>query len=143
MELLAGLKDSNKKDKERKQKAIIDLLSGDTNLRSKRELIENFILDNLPNIENSEDVEDEFDKFWEIEQEKALKDLISENNLSLERTNKLIEDYLFAEREPLKDDILNLIEGKQPTLLQRKKTGETILTSIVNYVETFINGIFD
>lgn len=36
-------------------------------------------------------------------------------------TRKLIEDYLFAEREPLRDEILELVEGEKPGLLQRKK----------------------
>src|SRR5450759_468927 len=47
--LLANLKDS--KDKEKKQKEIIDLIAGEAHLRSKRELIERFIKENLPQIE--------------------------------------------------------------------------------------------
>jgi len=53
----------------------------------------------------------------------------------------LIEDYLYAEREPLRDEILELLEGEQPTVLKRKKTGAIILKKILNFVDTFINGI--
>ena len=35
-------------EKERKQKEILDIVAGDTKLRSKRELIERFIEENLP-----------------------------------------------------------------------------------------------
>ncbi|MEM6738177.1 MAG: hypothetical protein AAF620_19125 [Bacteroidota bacterium] len=52
-----------------------------------------------------------------------------------------IEDYLFAEREPLRDEVLELIEGNKPTLLERKKTGDRILTRILDFLETFINGM--
>jgi type I restriction enzyme R subunit len=53
----------------------------------------------------------------------------------------LIENYLFAEREPLRDEVLDLIEGDKPTLLQRKKVGDGILKKIMDFVETFINGM--
>ena len=35
-------------NKEAKKKEVVDLLTGEANLRSKRELIEKFINDNLP-----------------------------------------------------------------------------------------------
>jgi type I restriction enzyme R subunit len=141
LKLLAALKDTNKADKERKQKEIIDLLTGETNLRSKRELIEKFILENLPIIEDTDTISEEFDKYWSEEQLKAFNQLVKEENLSPEKTHKLIENYLFAEREPLRDDILNLIEGDKPSVLVRKKLGDKILNKIVGFVETFINGI--
>jgi len=34
-----------------------------------------------------------------------------------------------------------LLEGEQPSVLERKKTGDRILKKILNFVETFINGI--
>ncbi len=141
LKLLAALKDTNKADKERKQKEIIDLLTGETNLRSKRELIEKFILENLPIIEDNDTIPDEFDKYWSKEQLKAFNQLIKEENLSPEKTHKLIENYLFAEREPLRDEVLDLIEGDKPSVLVRKKLGDKILNKIVGFVETFINGI--
>jgi type I restriction enzyme R subunit len=141
LKLLATLKDSTKEEKERKQKEIIDLLTGETNLRSKRELIEKFILENLPIIEDTATIPEEFDKYWNEEQLKAFNQLIKEENLSADKTHKLIENYLFAEREPLRDEVLDLIEGEKPSVLVRKKLGDKILNKIVGFVETFINGI--
>jgi len=46
---------------------------------------------------------------------------------------------MFAEREPLRDEILELIEGEKPSVLQRKTVGERILKKILNFVDTFIN----
>ncbi len=141
LKLLAGLKDTTKADKERKQKEIIDLLTGEANLRSKRELIEKFILENLPVIEDTDTIPEEFDKYWNEEQQKAFDELVKEENLSAEKTHKLIESYLFAEREPLRNEVLDLIEGEKPSVLHRKKLGDKILNKIVGFVETFINGV--
>lgn len=141
LKLLAALKDATKADREKKQKEIVDLLTGEANLRSKRELIEKFILENLPVIDDSELIPQEFDKFWSEEQQKAFNMLVKEENLSTDKTQKLIENYLFAEREPLRDEVLELIEGEKPNVLQRKKAGDQILSKIIGFVETFINGI--
>ncbi len=141
LKLLAALKDTTKEEKARKQKEIVDLLTGETNLRSKRELIEKFILENLPIIEDTDTIPEEFDKYWNDEQQKAFNKLVQEENLSSEKTHKLIENYLFAEREPLRDEVLDLIEGDKPSVLVRKKLGDKILNKIVGFVETFINGI--
>ena len=141
LKLLAGLKDTSKAEKEKKHKEIVDLLTGEANLRSKRELIEKFILENLPIIEDTDTIPEEFDKYWNAEQQKAFNQLVKEENLSPEKTQKLIENYLFAEREPLRQEVIELIEGKKPSVLVYKEIGDSITKKIVTFVETFINGI--
>jgi len=141
LRLLANLKNARKADRDRKRKEIIDLLTGEANLRSKRELIEKFIQENLPLIKDTDDLPEVFEKYWNDEQIKAFNQLIKEENLSETKTEKLIEDYLFAEREPLRDEVLELIEGDKPTILERKKVGERIIRKIMGFVETFINGM--
>ena len=141
LKLLASLKDVKKEEQEAKKKEVVDLLTGEANLRSKRELIEKFIEDNLPAIDDSETIPQEFEKFWSEEQQKAFEVFVKEENLSSEKTQKLIEDYLYAEREPLRDELLDLIEGDKPNVLKRKSIGDRILNKVVNFVETFINGM--
>ena len=141
LKLLASLKDVKKEEQEAKKKEVVDLLTGEANLRSKRELIEKFIEDSLPEIEDSETIPQEFEKFWSEEQQKAFEVFVKEENLSSEKTQKLIEDYLYAEREPLRDELLDLIEGTKPNVLKRKSIGDRILNKVVNFVETFINGM--
>src|SRR5690606_17235824 len=141
LKLLAELKNTGGEGKAKKQKEIVDLLAGESNLRSKRELIEKFILENLPHIDDSDNIPQEFDKFWSEEQQKAFNQLIEEERLSSDKTQKLIEQYLFAEREPLRDEVLDLIEGEKPSVLQRKKLGDQILSKIISFVETFVNGL--
>ena len=51
----------------------IQLTEHRNTLRSKRELIEKFIQENLPVIEDSDDVEAAFEEYWSAEQQKAFK----------------------------------------------------------------------
>jgi type I restriction enzyme, R subunit len=139
--ILKLLADYKGKDQARRHKEIMDLLSGEVHLRSKRELIEKFILENLPHIKDSDDIPDAFDKFWNEEQIAAFRKLCEEENLSHDKVEKTIESYLFAEREPLRDEVLDLIEGNPPTVLERKKVGDRILSKILKFVDTFINGM--
>jgi type I restriction enzyme R subunit len=143
IQLLIKLK--SKVDQEGKggdtEKEIANIINTHTQLRSKRELIEKFISQNIPEIEDTDSIPQEFDKFWVEEQRTAFNELVKSENLSIERTEQLIENYLFAEREPLRDEVLDLIEGDKPTLLQRKKIGDGILKKIMDFVETFINGM--
>lgn len=141
LKLLADMKGANKEEQEAKKKEVVDLLTGEANLRSKRELIEKFIQENLPVIEDSETIPQEFDKFWTEEQQKAFEAFVKEEHLSSEKTQKLIEDYLYAEREPLRDELLDLIEGDKPSVLKRKSIGDRLLNKVVEFVETFINGM--
>ena len=67
--------------------------------------------------------------------------MVEEEKLSKEKTQTLIEHYLYSEQEPMRDDILELLVGEKPTLLQRKQTGDRILRRIIDFIETFINGI--
>ncbi len=132
---------SSQQDITKAELEIFNLLSTETTLRSKRELIERFIKENLPLIVDTNEIVPAFDNYWSEEQQKAFSKLIIEENLSANKTEKLIENYLFAEREPLRDEVLNLIEGEKPSLLQRKSLGDRILKRIMDFVETFINGI--
>jgi type I restriction enzyme R subunit len=141
LQLLIKLKSKVKTDVTQVEKEIFNLLNTEAHLRSKRELIEKFIKENLPVIDDSDEIPQEFEKFWNVEQQKAFDLLVTEENLSADKAQSLIEDYLYAEREPLRDEILELLEGEKPTVLERKKTGDRILKKILNFVDTFINGI--
>jgi len=138
LKLLANLKGS---DQDKKRKEIIDLIAGEAQLRSKRELIEKFILENLPQVEDADDIPNAFEKYWNEEQVAAFKKLCDEEKLTPEKVDKIIDGYLFAEREPLRDEVLELIEGEKPSVLQRKTVGDRILQKILGFVDTFISGM--
>jgi type I restriction enzyme R subunit len=145
LQLLIKLKSKVQKDEDvlRVENEIFSLLSTETNLRSKRELIEQFIKENLPVIEDPNNISKEFQKFWSVEQQKAFDTLVAEENLVASKTQLLIEDYLYSEREPMRDEILALLNGEQPSILERKKIAEKILGKIISFVDTFITGMIN
>lgn len=140
LRLLARLKDSNTSEHEKQKKAIVDLLSGEAKLRSKKELIVNFINSNLINIKTSEDVENEFENYVNEEKQKAFDLLCSEEGLTPEKLEKVIGDYIYTERTPMRDEIVELLIEK-PKLLERKKVVSRVIEKIMNFVNTFIDGI--
>ena len=134
--LIVRLKFDQQTDPDKIRNEITTLLHTEVELRSKRELIEQFIQKHLPQIKNRGDVQYEFDKFWYEEYQKALNQLIEEESLSLIKTESLINDYLFSERKPLREELLHLIEGEKPKLAERKNTGDRILRKITAFMET-------
>ncbi|MFC0183612.1 type I restriction enzyme, R subunit [Pseudarcicella hirudinis] len=143
LQLLIKFKSKHsEKDKESIEKEIFNLLNTEVSLRSKRELIEKFIQESLPQIKDTDTIPDEFEKFWNIEQENALQELVKTENLYEEQTKSLIDNYLFTERKPLKKDILALrLEGR-PKLSESQETSGRILNKILGFVDTFFDGIY-
>lgn len=139
--LLAKLAETNKpKDQEQQRKAISDMLASDSQLRSKKELIERFIEENLPLVRDSDLVADEFDNYWTIEKKKAVERLSKDENLDYKKLVDVISNYLFTEKVPLRDDVIGLL-NERPSLKERGSIAERITTKITNFVETFINGM--
>lgn len=140
LKLLAKLKDAAPEDQEKQKKAIVELIVGESQLRSKRELIEKFINQTLPGIEDSEDIPEEFSNFWTRERVEAIKNLSEEESLDAEKLEQVIGDFIYTEKEPLRDDIIGMMT-KRPSLRERKTIAERVKTKIMDFVETFINGI--
>lgn len=140
LQLLAKLKNAKKKDQENQRNTIIDLLGGDAKLRSKKELIEKFILENLPNIQDSDAIKDEFSAFWEREQQDAYIKLCQEEQLDPDKITDIIGDYLFTERQPMSEDIVNALKTK-PKILERKTIVERVTAKLMAFIETFIEGV--
>jgi len=142
LKLLAKLKDADAdaEEQDKQKKAILELLAGDPQMRSKRELIERFIQENLPQIEDSDNVPDEFANYWSKERIAAIDNLSKEENLHSEKLQEVIGNYLFTEKKPLRDEIIGMLNEK-PSLKERKTVAERVTEKIVEFVETFISGI--
>ena len=138
--LLAKLHDSEPKEKEEQRKAISDILASESQLRSKKELIEKFIEENLPLITDSELVANEFESFWTIEKRKAILKLAKEENLDYQKLVDLVSNYLFTEKEPLRDEIIAVMNVR-PSLRDRATSSDRILDKVKDFVETFIDGM--
>ncbi len=140
LRLLANLKDATQEQQEEQKKAIMDLIASDTTMRSKRELIEAFIQENLPLINDSENIPEEFENYWNKERLLALEKLSKEENLDSDKLQEVIGNYLFTEKKPLRDEIIGIMH-KRPSLKERKTIAERITDKILGFVETFIEGI--
>lgn len=135
--LLANLKNITLEEKERKQKEILDLVAGESKLRSKRELIEKFIIENLPLIP-SEFIEEGYNSFMDAEKLNAFNKFVEDEKLNADKLKKLIEDYIFTQRTPTKQEVVDVLEN-QPSILQRSSIGDLILSKFMNFVNTFFN----
>jgi len=140
MKLLNQLKDANPKEKAKQKKEILDLLAGESTLRSKRELIVQFIENNLPNISDDADIEAIFKTYWQEESKKALQKLSTTEALHQNKVEIIINDYLFTGKMATEDEVLNTLK-KQPSILYRETIGNRIIEKIKDFIQTFINGM--
>jgi type I restriction enzyme R subunit len=137
--LLGQLKDAPEKEVESRKKNIIDMLAGDVGMRSKKELIEKFIHESLPEIQSGGEVEAHFKQFWKEQDRAEIERMCSEEGLDQEKVKKLISSYLFTEKLPYRDDVVDSMLQK-PTILKRKTVSQRVLDKILDYIKTFIDG---
>ncbi|MFP9118750.1 type I restriction endonuclease subunit R [Flavobacterium sp. RNTU_13] len=141
LNLLVKLQEAtSKSDREKQQKTIADIMAGDTRLRSKKELIEKFILQNLPYIEDSTTLTDQFETYWNLEKLRAIEHLATDENLNFDKLQVLVGKYLFTQKQPLREDIIEVM-NQRPGLKDRATITHRILDKIVDFVETFIEGM--
>ena len=138
--LLQRMKDSKPEDQAKQHKVISNLLDSETQLRSKKELIERFIAEHLPNIKAENAVAEQFDNYWTEEKQKAAQNLSTEEGLKLEGLEKVIRNYLFYEQSPMRDDVIGIMK-KRPGLKQRRSVAKRIIDKIKDFVKTFVDGI--
>jgi type I restriction enzyme, R subunit len=115
---------------------IIDLIASDVQLRSKRELIEKFIEQNMPKIAPGEDVSGAFRDFWEVEKEAALVSICDEEGLDRAKFDKLVSDFGFTNQSPLRDEVVDALKAP-PKILERRKVVNRILERLLSFVRTF------
>lgn len=142
LQLLAKLKDAEESgDEDERQsiadrkRTVLDLLGSETQLRSKRELIEKFIADHLPNLRAGE-VEEGFDAFWKEEREKRLSEMCDQEGLSKEAVEAMIADYRFTHRLPLRERVVEALMAK-PKILERKTIIDRVTKRFLNFLEMF------
>ncbi|MBK9638150.1 MAG: type I restriction endonuclease subunit R [Bacteroidetes bacterium] len=140
IKLLAKLKLAKTSEAQKQKKAIMDLLGGEVELRSKRELIEKFIEENIPHIDDADNIQDEFEKYWQEQKVLALAKICEVENLDKEQFNALIETYIFSGQTPLRDEVLKCL-GNRPSILQAREIGERIINKMKEYVEVFVTGM--
>lgn len=141
LKLLSKLKETESEEEYQYQyKALMQAVNGDPNLRSKQELIDKFIKENLPNVKSAEEVDDAFAAYWEVEKEKATKQIAEEEQLVPERMKDVVERMIYNNQEPLREEVAGLME-KPPSILQRKKVIPRLTEKLKDFVNTFYSGV--
>lgn len=138
--LLQNLQNAQPAEQEKQRKTILNILDTETQLRSKKELIEQFITTTFPNIPKGGDIGQEFETYWSEQKQKAIEELSKNESLDLEGLQKVIGNYLFTEKTPMRDDVIGILK-ERPKLQERSTISERILTKIKAFVETFIDGV--
>ncbi|WP_158837543.1 type I restriction endonuclease subunit R [Polaribacter sp. L3A8] len=140
LQLLSKIKVKDKTEAQKQKKAIIDLLGGDVKLRSKKELIEKFIEENLPHINDVDAITDEFEKFWQQERVLALSKICDEENLDQQQFNSLIDSYVYNGQEPIRQDVFKCLENR-PSILKAREIGERIISKMKKFIDVFVTGM--
>ena len=140
LRLLARMVGASETEREKLTQSIIDKMSSEPELRSKRELIERFINQNIPKIEDSEDVERAFDEFWTEEKTKAFEKMCQEEGVLNDAMQKLIDNFLYSGRKPRRDDFAKTLE-EQPSILDRDNIVKRLKDKFNNFINTFIEGV--
>ena len=148
LELLSDLNINDAGDKipslseEAKKRQILSIIGNEPKLRSKRELIEKFIEQNLPLVKDKSQIKTKFREFWDNEKEKAIIKIREEEFLVEGRLKPIIEKYIFSNLEPLSSDVIDAIEdNKKPKILERGKVVKRIINKIKNFINIFEDDI--
>ncbi|MCX6847772.1 MAG: type I restriction endonuclease subunit R, partial [Verrucomicrobia bacterium] len=123
------------------RKLILDSVAGDLELRSKKELIEKFIDQNLPAIEDAAQIPETFETYWEAERADAFDKLVKEEQLDADKLKKVIDRYVYTGQAPLPDPDIADIIVKPLKILERGPTKQRVFDRVLNYVATFIRGM--
>jgi type I restriction enzyme R subunit len=141
LQLLALLKGADTKTEyEAQYKSIMQMLGSTLELRSKKELIEQFIEENLNNLDSSEEVIDAFDSFWEEKKVKAVDELCKDEALVSDSFKALVDKMIYSNQEPLREEVIATM-GKPPSILQRKKVIPRLTEKVKDFVSTFYGGM--
>ena len=137
IQLISGLKDiTSDTVRAKKTEEILKVFDRDPTLRKKKDLIRKFIEENLPNISSSDTVEHAFADFWTKERIAILTKLAEEEHIPLEKIEALIGEYLYTDRLPHGEDIVDLLP-ETPRLMERQGVIDRIRGAIANIVEVF------
>ena len=137
LRLIARMVGANEEKQVELRQTILDTMSGDPLLRSKRDLIERFIESNLPKIKESDQVEGEFEIFLNEEQVKAFRNLCEQEGLDKEKAQAILDRYMSTSRIP-RDQILSEALETPPSILERDNILTRVRDGIVRFIETFI-----
>ena len=140
LRLLAGIQAMPPEAQQEQKKKVMDIVDSDVTLRSKRELIDNFIEENLLHVSHDEDITQAFETYVEREKRKAVATLCAEENLDESKVAALLDNYLFTDVTPREDEVARALTWT-PRILERKTVLKRVYDKVCGVIDTFINGM--
>jgi type I restriction enzyme R subunit len=140
LNLLVSLRKLEPEEAKERQKEIIDLVAGEIQLRSKRELIERFIDENLSKLQPTDNVIAAFESYWSAHRTTAFEQLCADEKIQPEQLQKLLQDYEYYNRMPRPQEIKEALRY-QPRVLERKTILGRVAEKIQAFIDTFIEGM--
>lgn len=122
---------SFEKDKE----FILDTIRKTHDLRSKIDLIEEFIDKNVPKIDDKDKIESHFESFMDKEKKRAVDDLINEEKLDEDVTKDIIAEYEFSGK--MRNDLIKDSFTESLGLKKRRSKIRNIKQEIMMLVSKF------
>jgi type I restriction enzyme R subunit len=122
---------SFEKDKE----FILDTMERSHDLRSKIDLIEQFIERTIPQIEDKDKIESHFENYIDKEKKKAVNNLLEEEKLDHDITKAVIAEYEFSGK--IRNDAVKTSFQEKLGLKERRSKLQRIKDLIVELVDKF------
>ncbi|NYB26461.1 MAG: type I restriction endonuclease subunit R [Methanobacteriaceae archaeon] len=114
---------------------ILNTMQKTRELRSKIDLIEKFIDQNIPQIENRNKIEENFEIFIDQEKTNAIKKLFEEEKLKPDITKEIIAEYEFSGK--MRNDVIKKSFQEKMGLKERRSKLEMIKNKIMTLVDKF------
>ncbi|ABA88152.1 type I restriction-modification system, restriction subunit [Syntrophotalea carbinolica DSM 2380] len=120
-------------------RTVLEMLGREAQLRSKRELIERFIAEYMPQLTADQDLEEMFTGYWNREKRVAVNDLCRRERLDKEAVYRMMDEYHFSGKDPLRETVFSALEYK-PKLMERKKVYSRVLGEMQGIIQRFDEG---
>lgn len=140
LNLLGNIVRASESEKEIQIKKALDTIASNPSLRSKRELIEKFIGDSLPQIQDAGSVQEQFENFVELQKNREFVKFCEDEKLDKNKFDEIVGKYVFNKRLPLPSQITDslLFEVK---ILDRRTIINRIKLRLEKFVETYLTGV--
>ena len=116
-------------------KFIHDLMQTSHDLKSKSELIDNFILETIVEASEPVDIDYELPKYFEREKNKEIDKIISSEKLEADKTRKIIEEFEYSGK--IYDDEVEATFKEDIGILERVPKIDLLKSKIINLVDKF------
>lgn len=139
LKLLARLEDEDIEEvtKEKRQKEILTMVDADPVLRTKRELIERFLGEQMGNASKEQDIEQAFDEFLNKEKRKAFDYIVEEEDFDKNKVQEVMSSYMFTGRMPKEAELIDSLKT-QPSFRETETVGQRLMQRISDFIDKFL-----